>query len=771
MPRNSYRPTPLALSCAVALALTSLAACADEGSSSMTLPRQPIPMRSVTRLTAAPAQGTEQSVTIIRADRMEGSPQTTLELHGNAEIRQPGQLIRAEKLSYTQQTDVAVAEGNAAVVRSGVLFESDKITYRLTEQTGEASDVDYEYAPQRMRGSASCVKFLGDYSTVFDDALVTTCRKGDTSWWIEMDKLTLDEYDQSATGKNAVFKIADGYPVFYAPWFSFPMGAKRKSGFLVPQLGFGKSRGFELVLPYYFNIAPNYDLTVTPHYMSKRGVALGTEVRWLNPWFGTTVEYNLMHHDKRWTDDDHRYTLHAHLAGARNGFSYGMNYNRVSDKDFYEDMHPLIRESEENVIPQDYWLNYSHSFWNAGISVKKNQTISQSTTKPYEKVPELTWNAYLANLGGFELKTALSATRFKHPTKVDGDRLVIDQTVSYPMRSAGWFLTPSVQMVNMAYDLDRPYIQNGSKSPHVFVPTYSVDGGLFFERDLSVAGKDFVQTLEPRLFYSYTPRKDQSDIPLFDGSRADMNFSRLFTANTYTGYDRINSSNQITGMVTNRLLDYDSGKELGHVGLGIRYNFTRQNLTDSGKWERRNDRKEDLLLSFGAQLTRALSVTGFYAWNYTRHRDQMTDIGIHYQPTPASMISLEYHYNYEPSKKSDDFYRLIDLKTSWPLSDRWYLLTLQSFSIWNHKLYDNIVALEYQADCWTTRFAVRRYVDDDDNSNRDPYTKTQFFVQFELRGLGATVGDSPLKSYVSPSLRMQNFTPTRSQTGTYDYYY
>ncbi len=771
MPRKSYRPTPLALSCAAALALWSLSAQAETGTSSLTQTRPTIPMTAVTRLSAPENSGTEQSVTIIRADRMEGSPQTTIELFGNAEIRQPGQIVRGDKLTYTQRTDLATAEGNAAVARGGMLFEANKITYRLYEQTGEANDVEYEYAPQRMRGSASCVRFLGEYATVFDDAQMTTCRKGDNSWWIELDKLTLDEYDQSATAQNAVFKIADGYPVFYVPWFSFPMGTKRKSGFLIPTLGLGTKRGFELVLPYYFNIAPNYDLTVTPHYMSKRGVALGTEMRWLNPWFASEVEYHLMPHDKRWSDDHKRYTLHARLAGARNGFTYGLNFNRVSDKDFFEDIEPLIKESEDDVIPQDYWINYRYKFWNAGITVKKNQTIGKGTSKPYEKIPEITWNAFLSDIGGFELKTVLQATRFRHPKNLEGDRFIVDQKISYPMRSSGWFLTPAVQMVEMAYDLDSPYIRNGSKSPQVFVPTYSIDSGLFFERDASFFGKDFLQTLEPRLYYSYTPRKYQADIPVFDASKADMNFSRLFTANTYTGYDRINSSNQITGMVTNRLLDYDTGAELGSFGVGLRYNFTRQNLKDNGKWERRKDRKEDLLLSFGAQLTRSLSVTGFYSWNYVRHRDQMTDIGIHYQPTPASKISLEYHYNYEPSRKSDDYYRLIDLKTSWPLSAKWYLLTLQSFSVWNHKLYDNIVALEYQADCWTSRFAIRRYTDDDDNSNKDPKTNTQFFVQFELRGLGSIVGDSPLRSYTTPSLSMQNFTPSRSQTGTYDYYY
>lgn len=728
-------------------------------------------MQSVQRLTPATNQDMAQSVTIIRADQMEGSPQTTMELQGSAEIRQPGQAVRGDTLTYTQRTDTATAEGNAAVVRNGMLFEANKITYKLLEKTGDAADVEYEYAPQRMRGSASCVKFLGDGSSVFDDAQITTCRKGDTSWWFELDQLTLDEYEETAVGRHAVLKVADGYPVFYFPWFSFPMGGKRKSGLLVPAMGHSSSRGFELTVPYYWNIAPNYDLTFTPHWMSKRGIVLGTEARWLNRWFATDIEYQLMPHDKRWEDDHKRYTLYARLAGARNGFSYGLNFNRVSDKKIWEDTHSLIRESEENVIPQDYWLNYKYKFWNAGITVKKNQTIDKSTSKPYEKVPEITWNAFLADVGGFEFKTFLAATRFKHPTKIQGDRFIVDQKIAYPMRSSGWFVTPAVQMVEMAYDLDRAYVRNGSKSPRVFVPTYSIDGGLFFERDASFFGKDFVQTLEPRLYYSYTPRRYQADIPVFDASKADMNFSRLFTANTYTGYDRINSSNQITGMVTSRLLDYDTGAEYARAAAGIRYNFTRQDLQENGRWVRRKDRKDELLLSFGAQLTRALSVSGFYSWNFVRHRDQMTDVGIHYQPTPASKISLEYHYNYEPSKKSDDYYRLIDLKTSWPLSPKWYLLTLQSFSVWNRKLYDNIVALEYQADCWTTRFAVRRYTDDDDNSMRDPKTNTQFFVQFELRGLGSIAGESPLKSYTTPSINRQNFTPTRSQTGTYDYYY
>ena len=161
-------------------------------------------MQSVQRLTPATNQDMAQSVTIIRADRMEGSPQTTLELQGSAEIRQPGQTVRGDTLTYTQRTDTATAEGNAAVVRNGMLFEADKITYKLLEKTGDAADVEYEYAPQRMRGSASCVKFLGDGSSIFSDAQITTCRKGDTSWWFELDKLTLDEYEETATGQHEI---------------------------------------------------------------------------------------------------------------------------------------------------------------------------------------------------------------------------------------------------------------------------------------------------------------------------------------------------------------------------------------------------------------------------------------------------------------------------------------------------------------------------------------------------------------------------------------
>ena len=225
-----------------------------------------------------------------RLGRLEGNPEDQLHLYGNAEIRRAGTVLKGDRITYTQETDEVEAVGNARISRQGASFSGPSMRFKISPRTGDMSDAEYEYAPRNIRGCAKNIRFISGESTVFDDAKVTTCKRDDEAWFIKMNELEIDEYDQTATGTNASLHFM-GVPVFGSPWFSFPVSRERRSGFLVPTFGMSSTRGLDLAVPYYFNIAPNYDLTLTPRLMTKRGVMLDTEARFLYNNFETTVDY------------------------------------------------------------------------------------------------------------------------------------------------------------------------------------------------------------------------------------------------------------------------------------------------------------------------------------------------------------------------------------------------------------------------------------------------------------------------------------------------
>ena len=766
MQRNSSRPAPLRLSIAVAAAFAAMlpAAHAQQSTDSAQPETDGVDLGSWTNLLTAPVDE-DNAPSIASAHFIEGSPETELTLTGEAEVRRAGTVITGEKIVYTQATGVVTTEGNASVSRNGAKFTGPAFSYNLDDETGGAQNIEYNYGPRGLQGEAGCARFQSADVTEFEDVVVTSCKKDNRSWWVEMDTLTLDEYEESGEGTGAVLKLG-GVPVFGSPWFTFPLSGKRKSGLLSPTLGFNSERGFDLAIPYYFNLAPNYDYTLAPRFLSKRGIVLGNEFRIKQESFEAEVNLNYMPHDRKLGED--RYSIQGKFSGHWNGFNYGVNYNQVSDDDFLDDFASSIRDNTEDILPQDYWLTYGTTYWTAALRVTKNQTINDND-KPYEREPQFTWGAYFADLYGFELNTKIDATRFVHPWegRTNGNRFVFEQDVSYPLLGASWFVTPKVKLVGTRYDLDYDRNDTRDDSPSLTLPMYSLDTGLIFERNTSVGSRDILQTLEPRIFYSYTPYRDQTDIPVFDSTIADFNFAQLYSENVWSGYDRYAETNQVSGTITTRLIDDKTGLEWIRASIGQRYYFNDETTGWSGG---RVDQpsKSDFLASIGARLTRFLQATAYGQWSWERSSMQKATVGFRWQPRPMSVVGLYYRYNWSDVENSrgyiDDYINQIDLSVQWPLTNRLYALARQNYSFYDNKFIESLVGFEYQADCWTLRAVAQRYTRDEEEE------QTSFFLQLELTGLGS-LGSSPLSELQRSIQGYQQTTPMPTTAGTYDYYY
>ena len=770
-------PPVRAVTLCVAAALALIAAQARADSAAPSSVR--VNLESVDSLDPGRAQA-DDAASFVSADRMEGSPADELELIGNAEVRRAGAVLTADRITYRHDTDEVTASGNARVSRAGASFAGPSMRMRLTSREGSMDEAQWEYTPRNVRGCARNVRFLSGNRTTFEDVFFTTCQKGDDSWIISMNDLEIDEYDLTASGTGAVLRFQD-VPIFASPWFSFPISDQRRSGFLTPAYGMSSTRGVDISVPYYFNIAPNYDYTLTPRLMTKRGVMLGNEARFKYDEFNAQVDLNYLPHD-RLTGED-RWSTRVQADYKRDKLGVNVDYNRVSDDDYITDFSGNIRESSESVLPQDYSLTWTDTYWNSMLRVTKNQTLKVdggTTIVPYEREPQLVLKLYNADWKGFELATTVDATRFTHPTRLDGSRVVAEQSVSYPLRGAGWFFIPKAQVQGAWYELtntSRDEYYSFNKSPSFVVPTFTIDSGLVFERDSHFFGREAYQTLEPRIYYAYTPYRDQSDIPVFDTTVADLSFATLFTPNLYAGYDRVSEANQLTTVISSRWIDKASGLELFRASVGQRQYFADQDvrfLNTQKEYDYfgnmdtpRSNVRSDLLASVGARLTRSLTASASTQYSSSLNRMMNVKTGLVWQPKRMSTVSLFYRYNYSANTVTDSTYddniKQVDFSVQWPITERLYGLMRYNYSLYKRKPIELIGGFEYLSDCWTLRFAAQRYTT---ASNEE---ESNFFVQLELNGLGS-IGINPISELRRNIRGYQTTGPLPTTADPYDYY-
>jgi len=694
--------------------------------------------------------------TFVRAGNIEGSVDERLVLRGEAEIRRGGTVLRGDTITYTHVTDTVNIEGQARAFRDGAVFMGPRMEYQIDAQTGKMPDANFFYAPRSGRGEATLIEFFGSERARMENARFTTCGPDDNAWWVQAERIDFDSLDETATARSATL-FFKGVPILASPYLSFPTSDRRKSGFLTPSFGLSSTLGSDIRTPYYFNLAPNYDYTLTPRVMTKRGVLIENELRYLDPLQRGTLVYQTIPKDQQFGESRDFSAVRYEFASP-SGFAAGINYNRASDDRYFVDFGTTIVDTSQKVLPQDGYLGYNQPYWNTAVRVTKNQTLqdpdpTQRVAKPYERVPQITVNGYIADWQGFEAGATLEGTRFQHPTLETGNRYLADLRASYPILAPGWFIVPRARLSSTSYDLDPRFHADASQTRTL--PIASVDTGLIFERDVGWFGRASQQTLEPRLFYAYIPYRDQSNLPNFDSALADINYAQLFNENIYSGSDRISEANQLTAALTTRILDNETGAERLRASIGQRYYFTEQRVTLPGETPRTN-KATDVLASLSAQLGRSWAID--LAAQYAAERSEFVraTAGTRWQPRRASVLSAYYRYQ-------SNGIRQVDLSAQWPLSKNWYAVGRFNYSLEDKRLIDTVAGLEYQQDCWLLRFVVQRF------ATTALTTTTNFYVQLELNGL-TSVGSSAANLLQRNIPGYQLLNPVPREPGRFDYY-
>lgn len=699
--------------------------------------------------------------TFARAQSISGTADEQVVLQGDAEVRRGGTVLRGDRITYTRVTDQVDVDGNARIYREGGVFAGPQLSFRIDAQTGTMPDAEFRYPVRNGRGEASLVEFIGDQRARMENARFTTCAPGDEAWWVQAEKLQVDGLDQDAVATNARLYF-QGVPILAAPVFGFPIGDERRSGFLTPSFGLSSTVGTDIRTPYYWNIAPNYDYTFSPRMMTKRGVLLGNEFRFLQPTLNGTLQYDVLPDDRR-IDETRYYTGTVINYSSPTGVAGGINYHRVSDDNYFVDFSSTILGSSQKVLPQDGFLSYTQPYWNTMVRVTGNQVLQDPLAPivpPYDREPQVTVSGFVADWKGFEAGAILDGTRFRAPEAgmQEGARYIINPRIAYPILRPGWFITPRAQLSATYYSLDHDDLvapQNVGKTDSRVLPILSLDSGLIFERNTEWFGRAAQQTLEPRLYYAYIPYRDQSQFPNYDSALADLNYAQFFTENIYSGYDRIVNANQLTMAVSTRVLDDETGAEWLRATLGQRYYFTDQKVTLPGESPRASN-ESDLLAAISAQLGNNWATDLAVQYSAEESAVSRATAGVRWQPRRASVISAYYRYQESVTDQ-------VDFAMQWPLSDRWYAVGRYNYDFDSRKPIEIIGGFEYKQDCWLLRFAVQRF-----QTTTDSRT-TNFYLQLELAGF-TSVGTNALHQLQRNIPGYQRINPLARQPGMFEYY-
>jgi LPS-assembly protein len=676
---------------------------------------------------AQPPVKEEKGPTTIDAQSIEGVADLEVTARGNAEIRRDDVIIFGDVLRYNRELGRAQGEGGVRLQRGVDRFFGPRLEYNTLDDTGFFESPRYLIQGDLpAHGGAERLEFRGKDKYWLRNATYTTCSPDREDWVLRASELDLDYEAEEGYAKHPRLRFFDTTIVAF-PFASFPLNNRRRSGILTPYYSHTTSRGFEVGVPYYWNIDPQYDATITPVYMAKRGAQLKNEFRYLDRPYAGEARFEYMPDDREFGRNRYGLTLqHSHTFAPN--FTAAVDYNRVSDHRYFIDLASSVRQVSIANLTQDAYLNHATSFgaWSIGshLRVQKFQTLQDPNapiTPPYHRVPQMSVTATQNDIGGlFDVSLPAEYVRFLHTTQVDGSRVVLNPVISMPRLAPGWFFTPKAGVRHMSYGLNR--LAPGQLStPTAAIPWVSVDSGLIFDRDARFFGETLTQTLEPRAYYVYVPYRNQDNLPVFDTGLADFNFPQLFTENRFGGGDRFGDANHVTLAVTSRFLQSE-GQEAFRATLGQRYYLRDERVGLPGQ-PLRTSTESDLLASVGGRLFRNITFDVTTQYNRLLQRAERYNAAARYSPEPGKVVSASYRFN-------RNILRQIDLSGQWPVAAGWYAVGRYNYSYLDKRLLEGLAGFEYNAGCWVFRAVMQRV------QAAAQVTSTGFFLQLEFNGVG-----------------------------------
>ena len=710
-----------------------------------------------------PGPGSDRDAVYLRADLLEGESEKWVQSSGKVELRTRRQTVLADWLHYDLVTEEVWAKGNVLMRRGADWISGPEAKFKRGDETGFFHQPEFHIGDNASRGDAKDLLFVGENRYELKDFRYTTCVAGNDDWYLTSREVDLDRSRLVGTARNASI-IFKGVSILYSPYLDFPLSNERKSGFLTPVFGSTSSRGIEMSIPYYLNLAPNYDATLTPRVMTRRGLQINGQARYLFPDFAGEADAEVLPDRVTGTN---RYALswkHNQNFGFLPGLAGYVNMQKVSDDAYFTDLSDRIVVTSQSTLPREAGLVYNRGPFSLLTRIQTFQTLQDPAnpiTPPYFREPQLLMTVSPVEWKGLDFQASGEFVRFHQSALVNGDRSVLYPSVTWAQRGNAWFINARTGLHMTHYDLYNPTLAESHLNR--VVPISSVDSGLVFERDANLFGKAFTQTLEPRAYYVYIPYRRQDQIPAFDTAIDEFNFSQLFTENRYLGSDRVGDANQLTLAAVTRLSDPQTGEERMRFAIGQRYYFQDQRVTLSEAPRTANT--SDLLLSGEGRLSDVWSAASALQYNLDHRQTERLDLGVRWQPGPGRVLNASYRYirqQIDPTGNTSQL-KQVDFSGQWPFLDGWSAIGRWNYSLVDGKTLEGVVGLEYNGGCWAFRIVGQRL------TTTTQLASKSVFVQFELNGL-ARLGTNPIDvlkrsvpgylTVTDPALRPAGTTPS-----------
>ncbi|MDM9651539.1 LPS-assembly protein LptD [Pseudomonas wenzhouensis] len=745
-----------------------------------------------------------------KASRFEQEKQIAT-LAGDVVLRQSGMQVEADEASLHQTENRGELVGNVRLRDKGMLVVGDRAELQLDNGEARIDNAEYVMHQAHVRGSALYAKREETAIIRLKDGTYTRCEPGDNAWHLKGNNVTLNPATGFGTATNVTLRVKD-IPVFYTPYIYFPIDDRRQSGFLPPSIGTSSDTGFSLQTPYYFNLAPNYDATLYPTYMAKRGLLMEGEFRYLTEssegqvggaWLNDQEDERKLqseYEDQRWMYSwQHKQGLNSRLLAE-------VDYTDISDPYYFQDLDTDLGIDKQTYVNQRGTLTYRGDSYTARLNAQAYELANITDVTPYDRLPQITLDGKLPfNPGGLNFTYGTELVRFDRDlrsgefinkdgvsegswhdvnirglARANGTRLHFEPSVNLPLNWSWGFITPQIKYLQTNYDLDLDQQGKNTLSPdeqysstqNRGVGLFSIDSGLYFDRNTSLFGRDARQTLEPRLFYLYVPEEDQTDIPVFDTSESTFSYASLWRENRFSSKDRIGDENKLSFGVTSRWIE-PNGFERQRFSIGQAFYFEDRKVQMPGIDYRNRDEAQSAVspyaLEYMYRYNQDWRFTSDFNWDPDSRRTRSGSAMFHYQPAdnPRKVVNVGYRYrndtlNYDQRTGSwsyggdygtpsdpyyiKDYYKIDqhDFSVIWPLAPQWSLISRWQYDYGRNRTLEAFGGFEYDSCCWKLRLINRYWIDYDEVSldpSRNDEPDRGIFLQIVLKGLGGVVGN------------------------------
>jgi LPS-assembly protein len=574
------------------------------------------------------------------------------------------------------------------------------------------------------RGSGAEIKVEQAGKLRLQDVSYTSCPENNNDWLLRASKIRIDQNTGIGTAKHArlVFK---GVPILYFPYISYPASNQRKTGWLIPDFGNSQSRGVEFEVPFYWNIAPQMDATIAPRYMSKRGLQIRSDFRYLTAKHDGVITAEYLPDDDV-TNTSRGLTAWEHQSQFTSTLRGSINAKHVSDSQYFEDLSSGLASTSQTHLLRRVDLDFFDNAWSGLLRFEDYQTIDDTILPedyPYQTLPKLAIRGFSPN-GPLGLQYGLDGevAYFDRNIGVTGVRAHVMPEIAMPLSFAGVHVTPAAAYDYTAYQLN-DQAPEASDNPSRNAPILSVNMASTFER-LTSKGK-WLQTLEPRVLYTYIPNTKQDDLPVFDTIEPTPNIVQLFRKNRFVGYDRLGDTDQLAIGITTRLINATDGDEFLKATIGETLYFSDRDVILPGGTPA-DSNSSDYLFEFGMKLFEHWRLNLGYQYNSDQRQAKLADARLHYRSSANKLASLSYRYRRDTLEE-------IDISAAWPVAEHWNLVGRYDYSILDQKSLERLAGVEYETCCWAIRSVWRRNL-----VSRTGDSDTSISLQLILKGFGSS---------------------------------